>query len=276
MSDPPRPEVTLAVPLYRSARFVETIAANIEAVEHPSVEILISDRHLHDDALGRLRDRFGDDDRVAFVAGTDGVGWVDHYNDLLARARGRFLRWMPHDDLFPTCDLSRLVAEMQSHPGAAIVYGPTIATDFAGTPIPERDQPHPHPIGDGESWTLRHSLELFPRGYCNGAFKGLVNRELILAHDLFIRPTRGNVHAERAWLFAVSLVGELRFVPEYHYIKRYGPSSTHAGWTEGPLHSLSLGQVMLGYLRDHGPSGSLTPGRRSVGAMTVRRLLSRR
>ncbi len=266
--------MTLAIPLYRSERFVDSIVANVEAVDHPSVEIVISDRHMHDDALERLRGRLGTDDRVEFVGTTDGVAWVDHYNDLLARARGSYLRWMPHDDGFLRCDLVRLVAEMQAHPGAAIVYGPTTATDFDGRPMPERDRPHPHPIADREPWTLRHSLDLVPKGYCNGAFKGLVNRELVLANGLFIRPTRRNVHAERAWLFAVSLVGELRFVPEYHYVKRYGPSSLHAGWTEGPLESISLGRVMLGYLRDHGPTGSLVPGRRAIGAMTSRRLLS--
>lgn len=275
MSRRARPEVTLAIPLYRSERFVDSIVANVETVDHPSVEIVISDRHMHDDALEMLRDRLREDHRVEFVRNTDGRGWVDHYNDLLGRARGRYLRWMPHDDGFPTCDLIRLVAEMQAHPRAAIVYGPTIATDFDGVSMPECDQPQPHPIADGEPWTLRHSLDLIPKGYCNGAFKGLVDRELVLANGLFIRPTWRSIHAERAWLFAVSLVGELRFVPEYHYVKRYGPSSIHAGWAEGRLDSISLGRVMLGYLRDHGPTGSLAQGRRAIGAMTVQRLLSR-
>ena len=59
-----QPRVSVVIPLYRSARFIDNIIANIEAMPQRGVEILISDRHCYDDTIDRLAERYTTDPRV--------------------------------------------------------------------------------------------------------------------------------------------------------------------------------------------------------------------
>lgn len=275
MSIGSRPLVTLAVPLHRSARFVDSISANIDAVALDDVEIVLSDRHGLDDAIVQLRERHGGDPRCRFVERTDGVGWVRHYEELLAGARGRYLRWMPHDDLYPTCDLARLVARLEASPGALIAYGQTTATELDGTP--RRAHPANHPVHEGDGpWSLRTSLDLVPAGLCNGAFKGLVDLGRLPAACRRIRPTLDSINAERAWLFGVSLAGPMVLVDDYHYVKRFHPDSAHAQWEPRPVHALSLGATMLAYLLTVGGPATFARGAGGVVASCLRLAQERR
>ena len=82
------PLVTIAVPLYRSARFVDNIVSNIAALTYDPVEILISDRHGFDDAIDQLEARYRRDPRVRILRARDGIDWAAHYNELLKAATG--------------------------------------------------------------------------------------------------------------------------------------------------------------------------------------------
>ena len=46
---PAHPLVSVGFPLYRSRRFLDNIVENLEAIDYPNLEMLVSDRHLHDD-----------------------------------------------------------------------------------------------------------------------------------------------------------------------------------------------------------------------------------
>ena len=73
------PLVSIGFPLYRSERFLDTILANIEAISYPNVEIIVSDRHLLDNALATLRRRYGADARFRFLEGADQLTWVENF-----------------------------------------------------------------------------------------------------------------------------------------------------------------------------------------------------
>src|SRR6187397_2030409 len=79
VDDVAAPLVSVAIPLYRSRPFVDRIARNIETLDYPSVEILISDRHMDDDAIELLGARFAGDPRIRLLRANDRAGWVEHY-----------------------------------------------------------------------------------------------------------------------------------------------------------------------------------------------------
>jgi hypothetical protein len=252
---PAPPLVSLAIPLWMSARFLPTLRQNLAAIDEPSVEVLISDRHGLDDTIEILREEWGDDPRFRFFAYRDGIDWVAHLNTLLTEARGRYFRWMPHDDVFPRGSLPPLVRALNGDERALLAYGPTTAIGASGERLPKLDRADPHPVATGEPWQLRHSLDFFWKGYCDGAFKGLFRRDRVIAAGLTIRPTYQLVHAERTWLFAMSLLGDFRFVAESPYVKRHHPWSAHASWTPDSRHITSATLTMCDYLRDHAPAG---------------------
>ena len=239
----------MAIPLYRSSRFADNVSANVEAMP-ADAEVLISDRHRHDDALERLERRHSDDRRVRFLCHRDGKDWIDHINILLREARADYWRLMPHDDFAPADSLEALVRCLDDYPATLLAYGPTTAVDLDGNRLPERDHRCPHPIGNDDPWTLGLALDSFWRSHFTGAFKGLVRRREVVDRGLWIRRTLGTVHAERLWLSALALIGRFRFVPEGTYEKRFYPESTHAQWRPGIVHELSVLRVLLSYFRD--------------------------
>jgi GT2 family glycosyltransferase len=118
-----RPRLSVAVPLYRSAPFVANVAANIRALGDLDAEVLVSDRHLEDEAAVEIRRLFARDDRVTVLEETDGLDWASHYNHLLQRARGEYFAWMPHDDLYAAGALGRLARGLDDEPAAVLAFG---------------------------------------------------------------------------------------------------------------------------------------------------------
>lgn len=239
------PLVTLAFPLYRSACFLEIIKSNIEAIDYPNVEILVSDRHCHDDTLERLKDHFPDDRRLTFIAAHDELEWVSHYNFLLQQGTGKYFRWMPHDDNFSSCDLRTMVAYLEANPRSVLVWGPTTTISREGDFIDTQGDPAPRANPD---WTLDISLLFNFDNYCSGAFKGLFRRDLVSIHNLHILRTYKLQYSERCWVCALSLLGDFHFTRDYHYEKRMYSSSTHAQWQTSIANIFSQCRVMLRYL----------------------------
>ena len=249
------PLVSVGIPLYRSRQFLSSLRENCAALSaQKDVEIIISDRHGLDDALDILSSQWRRDSRFRFLRANDCLNWVEHMNLLLREARGEYFRWMPHDDCFPAGCLTPLIDRLKQDPATILAYGPTRGIDAASRRMPERDRLHSYPVSPGSAWTFRHSLDLFWKGTCDGAFKGLFRRRKVVDAGLFIRPTYELVHAERTWLFGISLLGGLGEEATSTYLKRYHSDSVHTNWHSGPRNILSATWTMCGYLRDFGSS----------------------
>ena len=248
------PLVSVGIPLYRSRPFLSSLRDNCAAlVAEDNVEVIISDRHGFDDTLDVLCAEWGHDARFRFLKDGDCLNWVEHMNLLLREARGDYFRWMPHDDCFPAGCLTPLIERLERTPSVILAYGPTRAIDAAGLCTPERDRLRSYPVSPGQNWTFQHSLDLFWKGFCDGAFKGLFRRRDVINAGLLIRPTHRLVHAERTWLFGVSLLGGLAEEPASIYLKRYHSDSVHVTWRPGTRNIVSATSTMCGYLRDYGP-----------------------
>lgn len=246
--DPTVPLVSVGIPLYRSRPFLDTIIENIEAIDYGNVEVIISDRHLLDDTLQTLRERFGADPRFRLLAGTDGRNWVEHFNLLLREARGKYVVLMPHDDSYPPTYLSELVAALEQHPDAVLAFGRVdqISLDGFLPTLPFS----PPPVRPDARWSIGVSLRLLTLWQLWFAFRGMVRRDVIERSGLYIRQTHRNIRADIYWVFALSLRGRLLFVPSCSCTKRFYRSSTGAGWRFDLRQALDACRVLHSYLRD--------------------------
>jgi glycosyltransferase involved in cell wall biosynthesis len=248
--------VTVAIPLYKSRRFLEVIIGNIEAIDYPHAEIIVSDRHCADDAIDVLAERFRGDARLKFLRARDGINWPEHYNALLRAASGTYFCWMPHDDSYPPGYVTRLVECLEREPGAVLAYGRMETVDLEGRPV-ERFMRHELPVAPGARWTPALAARLLMFRYLEVPFRGVFRRDVVMREGLFIRPTARTEACDTYWVFGLALKGRLRFVPECSCRKRFYPTSTHAvQWANRP----SLNQVIDGlrvpasYLRDYAGS----------------------
>lgn len=229
MSADARPRVTVAIPLHRSAPFVDIVSANIERI-HGDTEILVSDHTLLDDAIDRVRERHGDDPRVVFDARALDHGWVDHYNALLRMARGQYFMWMPHDDDFPADYVPLLADALDGAPRAILACGSVRAIDLDGRPRPDLEHAGPTPRPRDRHPRFVEALRLRTSWNLAIPFRGLMRRDEVLRRRLWIRHKLGDEGADASWVFALLSCAPIVFEPRCTSLKRYHPTSAHAAW----------------------------------------------
>lgn len=243
-ADGTNPRLTIALPLYRSARFLTVIVPNLETVAAmDDVEVLVSDRHLLDDALERLRGRFGGDPRFRFLAAGDALGWPEHCNWLLERGRGRYFAWMPHDDTFPPGWYDGLCAHLDARPETLLAFGPLFGLDEAGEEPPWTKPLHAAPAWSRtECWTQFDAFRML--GFHPWVpFRGVFRRDAVIEAGLALRATPGDAAADTVWLFGAGLLGAIRFVEVPGCTKRLYAGSTGSGFrfTFGVLSGIHAG-----------------------------------
>src|SRR6476619_1938088 len=123
--DSTAPLVSVGIPLFKSARFLNILIGNLDSLTYPNLEFLISDRHCLDDALDVLEARYDSDSRFHFFRAHDELNWVQHYRLLMQLAFGAYFNWMPHDDTFPANYFEMLVGALQKYPDAMLAAGGT-------------------------------------------------------------------------------------------------------------------------------------------------------
>ena len=219
------PRITVAVPLYRSGRFLPILIETLHNFDYPNLEFLLSDRHQDDDAIAQLRAIFGKDDRFRFLAAEDRIDWVDHYNLLLQQATGDYFLWVSHDDSYSPNYLSALAQALNENPDAIVAHGQVRRISLEGQPLGSPPIPR-HPDSGAPNAFRAYRVTL------NGqhVFHGLFRRQPLADRQLWIRHTPENVAADALWVFTVALLGRVRFVASCTFIKRYHPTSAHKAW----------------------------------------------
>jgi len=238
------PLVTVAIPLYRSLRFLDIITENIGSLDYPNLEILVGDRHLADETVERLRTRFPGDPRMRFITARDELSWVEHYNLLLREGTGKYFAWMPHDDSYPPGYIGALVERLEAAPGSVLAFGHCDAEDEHGN---RSVHSTPMPISSGESWSASSAVRLALGWSIGIAMRGVFRRDRVAEAQLWLPRTAGHAHADAIWLFGLALLGRFEFVPGTRCLKRFYPESTHALWNAPRAGEMP--RIMTSYLR---------------------------
>lgn len=242
------PLVSVGIPLYRSLRFFDIIVANIDGIQYENVEFIVSDRHLLDDTLALLKQKYGDDRRFRFLSGTDQLNWVEHFNLILQHSTGKYSLWMGHDDSYSPNYIPDLVAALEKAPDAVLAFGTVEQISLDGF-LPTFPFVPP-PIDLQEKWSIETPLRLLTLWQLWIAFRGVVRREVMEESNLYIRQTYRNIRADIYWVFALGLKGRLCYVPSCYCTKRFHRSSGGADWRLGIRQSLDAYRVLRSYLSD--------------------------
>ena len=241
-------QVSVLIPLYRSARWEPVILANIARARAGGAEVILSDRHGHDDLAERLAGGYRNDSAVRILRSSDNGDFVDNCNALLQAAQGSYARIVPHDD--DMLETAAMVAALEAQPGAVLAYGRLLGLDGDGRADPAKDRRHRHETTTPGFWSLQDALSVFWTQRVQGGFKGLVRVDALHRKNLWIRKADGVSYSERCWIAGLGMAGPISCVASDMLAKRFYPDSTHRGWRRDDACIAACANVLAGYARD--------------------------
>lgn len=240
--------ITVAVPLHCSRRWVTNVVANVRALPSMVTEIIVSDRTCLDDAAEQIRDCLADDPRVVVLAEPSGLGWEEHFQQLLELGTGDLFMWMPHDDVFDPSWVPILAEALDAHPRAWLAYG-RLEGIYDDDLTPSRWQPLPRSTGEVSGWA---ALQMMLDGQMAVPFRGVFRRREVVAAGLRMETATTFVGSDMLWVLAVALRSAIVYDDRTMTRKRFHPTSTSASWrsTYG-----DFAREAVAVVREHGPGG---------------------
>ena len=215
--------ITVCVPAYNAAPFIEETLEHIARQSHPAMRVLISVDQSKDDTAERCF-KFVRDSRFRVVTHAQHLNWISNINGVLEMVETDDYCVIPHDDLIEPDYLVALQETLDRNERAAVAFTDIVA------------------FGELRGGVIQRSIggDLFDRvmtflidHFDAVAFRGVV-RQSRAGRDLHLKPNPFSGYAaDSLWMLQVLVHGELLRMPrrtgaQYH--KRYRIGSQHHRW----------------------------------------------
>ncbi|HEY8468160.1 MAG TPA: glycosyltransferase family 2 protein [Longimicrobiales bacterium] len=129
---PAAPTVSLGLPVYNGERYLEETIESILRQSYTDFELIISDNASTDRTEEICRRFVRRDGRVRYRRNERNIGAAPNYNLTFQLARGRYFKWVAHDDLYEPTFLERCVAALDSDPEVVLAYAAAVDIDEHG------------------------------------------------------------------------------------------------------------------------------------------------
>lgn len=216
------PAVSVGLPVYNGAGYLEEALAGLRGQTFEDFELLISDNASTDETESICRQAAVEDRRIAYDRLPRNLGAAANYNRLVHAARGKWFRWASHDDVVDESLLEVLVQYLESSDGAPVLaYPKSVLIDQDGNKIRDHEdnldlrEPQPYQRLAHLAWRW---------GKCHPVF-GLIDRQRLLQTDL-IGPYIGS---DVTLLAELALLGEFHEVPQRLFHRRIHSESSRQG-----------------------------------------------
>lgn len=131
------PLVSVVIPSFNRGYCVARAIDSALAQTHRAVELLVIDDGSTDDTAVQIATRYGDDERVRYVA-QDNQGVAGARNTALALARGAYVALLDSDDTWAPWKLALQVRCMQARPEIGMIWTDMAAVDAEGRVVSPR------------------------------------------------------------------------------------------------------------------------------------------
>ena len=132
MKNPHYPLVSIGMPLYNEARFIEASLKSILSQDYPNLEIIISDNASEDETLDICQKLVGKRSNLTIHRFENNHGAAENFRYVLNLAGGEYFMWASGHDLWSSNIVSECVALLEATPTAVIAFGSSIWIDENG------------------------------------------------------------------------------------------------------------------------------------------------
>ena len=130
------PKVTVIMPVYNGKHFVAEAMASVLAQRGTDLELIVSNDGSTDNTLEIVEAIAGQDARVRIMTRPNSGRPSFPKNDGIAAARGEYLCFLDHDDLYDADRTHQLVEGLEQHPEWVAAFHDLRLIDSAGGPMP--------------------------------------------------------------------------------------------------------------------------------------------
>ena len=178
------PKVSIVVPSFNQARYLETALRSILDQDYPDLEVIVIDGGSTDGSLAIL-ERYAP--RLAYWVSEPDAGQADGINKGLRCATGEIVAWLNSDDVYLPGAVRQAVEALGAEADAGLVYADGIMVDSEQVLL-DRHRYRPLDLVDLLSFEVLLQPTVFMRrslldqvGYLDSSY------QLILDHELWVR-----------------------------------------------------------------------------------------
>lgn len=214
---PGAPAVSVGMPVYNSAAWIEGAVASILGQSHRDLELIISDNASTDDTFEICERLARADSRVRLLRNPRNIGANRNYLAVLHAARGAYFKWASSNDICARTFIERCVAALASDPSAVLACPRTwLFEDSIETARPyDRDFEIASPQPAVRFVTLLNALAL------NNVFNGVMRRSALTE----VATMGSHMAADVALMAELALKGRFVLVDERLFYRRMSPET---------------------------------------------------
>jgi glycosyltransferase involved in cell wall biosynthesis len=256
--------VTIGIPAYNSARFLEAAVESALTQDYPHIRILIS-VDLSTDGTADLANRLARSHGLDVVVQPRRLGWVGNSNVVLNLMKSPYGMILPHDDLLRQTYVTRCMEALRANEAAAVACSDLRFVDL------DSYLPQVEFRGD----RVERAIRCITDGFSAVSYRGVIRFDKFRRRS--IPETAGGFVADTVWMLRMALAGEVIRVPEILYRKTVHEKSTHLEWARLPAHVFQrrwlahVAEMQWLLLRD-APSLLLDPRVRDALRIRTRRI----
>lgn len=135
------PLVSILIPTYNGERFLKATLRSALEQSHRTIEVLVGDDASTDRTPEILAAVTATDDRIRVIRRERNVGAFENPLQLLAEARGEYVKFLLHDDVLTSDCVRELVRGMQSEPDVSLAFSRRSLMDENGRPVAGHEFP---------------------------------------------------------------------------------------------------------------------------------------
>ena len=126
------PCVSFGLPIYNGEEFIATALDSILSQTFANFELIISDNASTDNTQEICQEYAAKDGRIRYYRNQENIGAAPNYNRVFELAKGKYFKWVAHDDLLDPNFLEKCVTVLESCPEVVLCYSLVTFVDQQG------------------------------------------------------------------------------------------------------------------------------------------------
>jgi glycosyltransferase involved in cell wall biosynthesis len=200
------PAVSVGMPVFNGETYLEVAISSVLAQTFDDLELIICDNASTDRTAEICQDYAARDSRIRYFRNPHNLGAAPNYNLAFSHARGRYFKWLAHDDRMTPSYLAKTARVLDERTDAVLCNSVVSYIDQNGAAIGLYNTGLA--LADSQSAAARFAWMVLRSHSCVDFF-GLIRRETLLTSLL-----HGSFHgADRALLAQLAIRGRLIQLP---------------------------------------------------------------